>query len=116
LSEQQQERKTQVRIGHRPRRLTMSVARVVSFEGVSSARMEEMKQEMSGSEPPEGVPAKEILVLHDAEADKAVVVLFFDNEEDYRRGDAVLDAMPADDTPGRRTSVARYDVAMRVTA
>jgi hypothetical protein len=43
------------------------------------------------------------------------VVVFFDNEDDYRRGDAALSAMPAADTPGQRTSVTKYDVAIRMT-
>jgi hypothetical protein len=54
-------------------------------------------------------------VLHDADAEKSIVIVFFDNEDDYRRGDETLDAMPAGDTPGRRTSVSKYDVAIRVT-
>jgi hypothetical protein len=74
-----------------------------------------MRTEMEAQEQPEDVPASEIVVLHDPEADKSVVILFFENEDDYRRGDAALDAMPAADTPGRRTSVAKYDVAMRMT-
>ena len=53
--------------------------------------------------------------LHDPEAEKSLVILFFDSEEDYRRGDAALNAMPAADTPGQRTSVTRYDVAFRMT-
>ena len=90
----------------------MAVARVVSFEGVDGDRMAGMLEQMrSGDGPPPDVPAKGIVVLHDAEAGKAVVVLFFDSEDDYARGDAVLSAMPADETPGRRASVARYDVA-----
>ena len=40
----------------------------------------------------------------------------FDNEEDYRRGDAALNAMPSDDTPGSRSEVRRYDVALRMTS
>jgi hypothetical protein len=94
------------------RRFVMSVARVVEFEGVTKQRLDEMQQEMQG-EPPEGVPAKEIIVLHDAEAEKAVVVVFFDNEDDYRQGDEALNAMPAGETPGRRASVKKYDVALR---
>ncbi len=94
----------------------MALARVVTFEGVDRARMEEMKAETAGGERPEGVPATEIVVLHDADAEKSVVILFFDNEEDYQRGDEALNAMPAEDTPGRRTSVAKYDVAVRMTA
>jgi hypothetical protein len=92
----------------------MALARVVTFEGVSKDRVEEMKHEMSEGERPEGVPATEILVLHDPEAEKSLVVVFFENDDDYRRGDEALNAMPAGDTPGRRTSVARYDVAVRM--
>ena len=93
----------------------MAFARVVTFEGVSKDRMDEMKQEMRDGEPPEGMPATEVLVLHDPEAEKSLVVVFFETEDDYRRGDEFLNAMPAGDTPGRRTSVAKYEVAMRMT-
>ena len=89
------------------------LARAVTFEGVSKDRMDEMRQEMEGGQPPEGMNPKELLVLHDAEGEKSLVLVFFDNEEDYRRGDEILSAMPAGDTPGQRTSVTRYDVAMR---
>jgi hypothetical protein len=92
----------------------MAFARVVTFEGVGKDRIEQMRGEMEG-EPPEGLPAKEIIVLHDAEAEKSVVIVFFDTEDDYRKGDEVLNAMPADDTPGRRTTVAKYDVPIRIT-
>jgi hypothetical protein len=93
----------------------MALARVVTFDGVDSGRMEELKREIGEEDPPENLPAKEILVLHDAGAEKAVVVIFFDSEEDYRVGDATLDAMPAGETPGSRTSVTKYDVALRRT-
>ena len=93
----------------------MSLARVVTFDGVSSDRMAEMKKEMEGSERPENVPAKEIVVLHDPDTDKSLVIVFFDNEDDYRRGDEALSAMPTGDTPGQRTSVTKYRVAFRMT-
>jgi hypothetical protein len=94
----------------------MPLARVVSFEGVSSDRMAEMQREMQAGEGrPEDVPATEVVVLHDPEAEKSLVILFFENDEDYQRGDEVLNAMPAGDTPGRRTSVAKYQVAFRAT-
>ena len=93
----------------------MSLARVVSFDGVSPDRMAEMEREMQGSERPEDVPAKEIVVLHDPETDRALVILFFDSEDDYTRGDEALDAMPSADTPGRRASVTKYHVAFRLT-
>jgi hypothetical protein len=92
----------------------MPLARVVSFDGVDSDRMAEMQREMEGDERPDDVPAKEIVVLHDPEAEKSLVILFFENEDDYRRGDEALNAMSADDTPGQRTSVAKYDVAFRM--
>jgi hypothetical protein len=94
----------------------MAVARVVTFEGVSKDRMDEMQREMGEQEQPEGVPAKEIVVLHDPDAEKSLVILFFETEDDYKRGDEALNAMPAGDTPGKRTSVAKYNVATRMTA
>ena len=93
----------------------MAVARVVTFEGVSKQRMDEMDQEMQEGGQPEGLNAKEFVVLHDPDAEKSLVVLFFDTEDDYQRGDEILNAMPAGDTPGRRTSVAKYNVAKRMT-
>ena len=93
----------------------MALARVVTFDGVSKDRMEEMKREMEGGQPPEGMPPAELMVLHDPEAEKSLVVIVFDNEDDYRRGDEILSGMPAGDTPGQRTSVMKYDVAMRMS-
>jgi hypothetical protein len=93
----------------------MALARVVTFEGVSNERMEEMDREMREGQRPEGLPATEIVVLHDREAEQSLVVLFFETEDDYRRGDEVLSAMPASETPGRRSSVRKYEVAARAT-
>jgi len=92
----------------------MALARVVTFDGVSKQRMEEMDREMSDGQPPEGFPASEMIALHDPEAEQSVVMIIFDTEDDYSRGDAILDAMPADETPGRRASVKKYNVAMRM--
>jgi len=92
----------------------MAIARVVTFDDVSSERVAEMQREMEGSERPPEIPAKEIIVLHDPEAEKSVVIVFFENEDDYAQGDAALSAMPASDTPGKRSSVTRYDVAFRM--
>src|SRR5262245_17682657 len=92
----------------------MALARVVSFDGVSSERMAQMRQEMEGGERPDNIPASELIVLHDPESEKSLAIVFFDNEEDYAQGHAALDAMPASDTPGQRTSVTKYDVAVRM--
>jgi hypothetical protein len=94
----------------------MALARVVAFDGVSSERIEEMRREMEGESQPDDIPATEIVVLHDPGAEQSLVILFFDSEDDYRRGDETLNAMPAEDTPGRRSSVTKYEVAFRTTA
>ena len=92
----------------------MAVARVVSFEGVDRSRMEELDRMMSEGGPPEGFPSSEIAVLYDEDAQKSIVVFFFENDDDYQVADGILNAMPTDETPGSRTSVARYDVRYRM--
>lgn len=94
----------------------MAYARVVTFDGVSKQRMDEMKQQMDERERPDGVPATEILVLHDPEAEKSIAILFVESEDDYKQGDEALNAMPASDTPGQRTSVTKYEVVNRMSA
>ena len=92
----------------------MAYARVVTFDGITSERMTEMATGMEGNEQPEGLNATEMMILHDPEGEKATAIVFFDNEEDYRRGHEILDAMPSSDTPGNRTSVTKTNVAMRM--
>jgi hypothetical protein len=94
----------------------MALARVVTFDGVSKERMEEMDREMREGQPPEGFPSSEMVVLHDPEAEQSLVIIIFETEDDYRRGDDLLNAMPAGETPGRRTSVKKYNVAARMTS
>jgi hypothetical protein len=91
----------------------MAVARVVAFDGVTAQRIEELRRDMSEDERPEGMPRTEALVLHDPESEKSLVVLIFETEDDYARAHEILDAMPASDTPGTRTSVQKYNVAHR---
>jgi heme-degrading monooxygenase HmoA len=93
----------------------MALARVVTFDGVSKDRMEQLDREMQEGEPPEGFPSSELIALHDPEAEKALVVVIFENEDDYRAGDEILSAMPAGNTPGQRTSVTKYNVATRMS-
>jgi hypothetical protein len=69
---------------------------------------------MEGSERPDNVPASEIIILHDPDANKSLAIVFFENEDDYRQGDEALSAMPAGETPGQRTSVTKYNVAIRM--
>ena len=49
----------------------MALARVVSFDGVTKDRIEEMQREIGEREPAEGLPAKEIVVLQDPDGEVA---------------------------------------------
>ena len=91
----------------------MALARVVTFEGVNQERIEEVRGRIESDELPEGLPVTEMLLLHDPDSEKSMAIQFFDNEDDYRTGDATLSAMPTPDTPGQRTSVTKYRVAAR---
>jgi hypothetical protein len=94
----------------------MALARVVGFTGVTNERIEELRQMIGEQGRPDEVPAREVMILHDADAQRSLAILIFDNEDDYRRGDDALRAMPADETPGSRTSIDKYTVAIRSTA
>ena len=94
----------------------MALARVVSFDGVDSDRMAALKSEIVGGEQPEGMNATEMVLLHDPSADQALAIVFFDNEGDYQKGAEILGGMDTSDTPGTRTGVTKYDVAVRMTA
>jgi hypothetical protein len=93
----------------------VALARVVTFEGVGQERIDGLKKQIEEGERPEDLPASEMIVLHDANGGKALAIMFFDNEDDYNRGDATLNAMPSGDTPGQRTSVTKYEVAIRAS-
>ena len=94
----------------------MALARVVEFGGVTKERVEELRARIAEDDQPEGMNPTEVVLLHDADAERAVVVLFFDTEQDYNRADEVLNAMPAGDTPGQRSAVTKYEVAIRATS
>jgi hypothetical protein len=64
---------------------------------------------------PDGMNATDVIVLHDPDASKSISIVLFDSAEDYERGSTILNRMPRDDAPGQRTSVKRYEVAVRMT-
>ena len=66
----------------------MALARVVSFDGVGKERIDQLRREIEEGERPQEIPATEIVILHDPDAEKSLVILFFDTEDDYRRGPA----------------------------
>ena len=91
----------------------MAYARAVTFEGVDRNRIDQLTRELQEGERPADIPATEIVLLYEADAERSLVIVFFETEDDYRQGDAALNAMDPGDTPGRRTSVTKYEVAVR---
>jgi hypothetical protein len=89
-------------------------ARVVRFTDVGPERIAEMNEriENEGGPPPD-VPAKGLTVIVDESQATSVVILFFDSEEDMRKGDDALNAMDAGDTPGTRASVDQGEVKVQ---
>jgi hypothetical protein len=77
--------------------------------------MSELERQMREQDRPDEIPSTEVIVLHDPESEKSLAIVFFENEDDYRRGDEALNAMPASDTPGQRSSVEKYNVAIRMS-
>ena len=94
----------------------MTYARVVSFDDVNAEQMDRLRHEIEEGERPDDVPAQEVMILHDPGSQSALAILLFETQEDYDRGDEVLNAMPAEETVGKRTGVAKYEVALRATA
>src|SRR4051794_19093178 len=91
-------------------------ARVARWEGVKPDAMRRMAQELTdrGSDgPPPGVPAKAMKMLIDPEGGRSMSIVFFETEEDMRKGDEALNAMNPDNADtGRRTSVEMYEVGV----
>ena len=95
-------------------------ARVARWEGAEADGIRRFAEEISsraGSGPPEGVPARGLLLLIDPDGGRSLAISLFETEEDLRTGDAALNAMnPGADDVGRRTSVESYEVAIDVRA
>jgi hypothetical protein len=85
--------------------------RVVRFTDVDPEHLESRVSARSEEQgPPEGVKAKGIKVMHDADQRTAVVVQFFETEQDMRDSEAALDGMDPSETPGTRVSVDRGEI------
>jgi hypothetical protein len=85
-------------------------ARVVRFTDVNPERIAEIDERAEQEGPPPDVPAKSIRVVVDESQSTAVVILFFETEEDMRKGDEALNQMDSADTPGTRASVDQGEV------
>jgi hypothetical protein len=90
-------------------------ARVARWEGAEAEAMRSSAEGISAqaaSGPPEGVPAKGLLLLIDPDNGRGMAVSLFETEEELRQGDQVLNSMsPPNDAMGRRTGVEVYEVA-----
>lgn len=96
-------------------------ARVATFEGEQEQmrKVAERVREQTESGPPEGVPAKEFLLLTGRDSGKALAIALFDSEDDLRKGDEALNAMSPPPGPGgvgRRTGVEMFEVIVRAKA
>jgi hypothetical protein len=79
--------------------------RVVRFTDVTAERVESLAAGIDESGPPPGVPIKRLQLVFDEAQGTAVVLQYFDNEEDLRTGAAAFAAMDPSETPGSRASV-----------
>jgi hypothetical protein len=91
--------------------------RVATFEADEAALDGLVDAINSEDGPPEGVPAKSIMVLTDRATGKIRSVVRFGSEDDLRTGSATLDAMnPPDDANMRRVSVETFEIVLEKTA
>ena len=79
--------------------------RVVRFTDVTAERMESLLSRIDETGPPPGVPIKKLQLVFDETQGTAVVLQYFDNEENLRAGAEAFAAMDTSETPGTRSSV-----------
>jgi hypothetical protein len=90
-------------------------ARVARWEGASAEDIRATAQAISADAsggPPEGLPAKGLMLLIDPEGGRTMAISLFATEEDLRQGDATLNEMsPPGGGMGQRAPVEFYEVA-----
>jgi hypothetical protein len=79
--------------------------RVVRFIDVTVERVESLVTRIDETGPPPGVSIKRLQLIFDEEQGTAIVLQYFDNEEDLRAGAETFAAMDPSETPGSRVSV-----------
>jgi hypothetical protein len=92
--------------------------RIAKFEGTgpegADATREQIEADMSAGNVPEGLEgAKEVMLLVDREGGTSLGVVFFETEDDLRRGDEALNGMSPDEGGGQRSGVEMYEVLFR---
>jgi len=93
-------------------------ARVARWEGSSAEALDAAAagiRESAESGPPEGLPAKKLILLQDKESGRSMAITLFETEDDYRQGDETLNSMsPPGEGMGQRVSVDKYEVAIEL--
>jgi hypothetical protein len=84
---------------------TVVFVRVVRFTDVTAERVESLVARIDETGPPPGVPIKKLQLVFDQAQGTAVVLQYFDNEENLRAGAETFAAMDPSETPGSRASV-----------
>ena len=79
--------------------------RVVRFSDVTPERVQSLVAGIDESGPPPGVAIKKLQLVFDEAQGTAVVLQYFDNEENLRAGAETFAAMDPSETPGSRVSV-----------
>ena len=79
--------------------------RAVRFTDVTADRVESLVSRIDETGPPPGVPMKKLQMVFDQAQGTAVVLQYFESEDDLRAGAETFAAMDPSDTPGRRASV-----------
>jgi len=95
-------------------------ARVARWEGSSAEALDAAAagiRENAESGPPEGLPAKKLILLQDKESGRSMAITLFATEDDYRQGDETLNSMsPPGEGMGQRVGVEKYEVAIELEA
>jgi hypothetical protein len=84
---------------------TVVFVRVVRFTDVTAERVESLVARIDDTGPPPGVSIKKLQLVFDEAQGTAIVLQYFDNEEDLRAGADAFAAMDPSETPGSRVSV-----------
>jgi hypothetical protein len=79
--------------------------RVVRFTDVTAERVQSDVAHLNETGPPPGMPIKKLELVFDEAQGTAIVLQYFDNEEDLRTGAETFAAMDPSETPGTRASV-----------
>ena len=94
-------------------------ARIARFEGAESQGMRDNAEMIGNQEgPPEGIPAKGLMMLTDTDNGNVLMISLFESQEDRAKGDETLNSMtpPAGQAMGRLASVEMYEVALDLKA